>query len=591
MSPLRETTRGELFAFLVVVLVIIPAGAYLCQKMQAHGLTMEVEQMTGKLQSMKTRTVCFGRFLVDVPSDAELSYRAARVAGWSIEIDPSESDAAFDERLESMNARLRNAKNERDMPSLESSSIIEHDGLRGRLFQYGREWTKVRRSGQKVEIVDVSADAMVRGNSLSVAFSRRSVPLEQIGGLAQQIKQVRTLAPDEIPTEPGFCYGGLLVKDPLTSEQAETVTMFIHLKSHPDISFYMTTAAGTRPDPETLLQRDDKNTAYREFPGQFHTLRRGKRTLGDLAGEEILQRVTERNGTVAQSFCWELTGSEDNVYLPFLYFELGSGYGEDDRSVNSSMKDAEMIALWDRILSSLRVRPTGGAKPKAEPPIPPQLNTQALANTPCPASGLWKCGDGGNGVVVENGDIQHFEKGVRMPQAVLLAPPTLAQRLTGQRTRFKNRSATVWTLVGRRATARPFGTSETTMTSASGTGSTIELGTIAATGERCPASGWWICAEPGALDNTQWFRQGDLLPTATFPLPRTWFEQLRREPAAYTTRSVWKLLRHAPAPTNPSSDLEAASGNIAAVLPDQQGEQEASPTKADADSTKGRGHA
>ncbi|MYN19959.1 hypothetical protein GTP81_24760 [Rugamonas sp. FT107W] len=43
--------------------------------------------------------------------------------------------------------------------------------------------------------------------------------------------------------------------------------------------------------------------------------------------------------------------------------EFDTGHGQPGKPVNSSLSDAEALALWDKISSSLRRRPVGGSKP------------------------------------------------------------------------------------------------------------------------------------------------------------------------------------------------------------------------------------
>jgi hypothetical protein len=76
---------------------------------------------------------------------------------------------------------------------------------------------------------------------------------------------------------------------------------------------------------------------------------------------------------------------------------------------------------------------------------------------------------------------------------------------------------------------------------------TVQLGNYVRTGEVCPASGWWRCEEPHALDGTRWFARGSLLPTATFQVPVGVFGK-SAGPELIQRRSVWQLVRQAESP-------------------------------------------
>jgi len=55
---------------------------------------------------------------------------------------------------------------------------------------------------------------------------------------------------------------------------------------------------------------------------------------------------------------WELIHNKtDNVFTPLMSFELSTGHGQPGATVDSSLTDAQALVLWDKMLSSLRIRP------------------------------------------------------------------------------------------------------------------------------------------------------------------------------------------------------------------------------------------
>lgn len=190
-------------------------------------------------------------------------------------------------------------------------------------------------------------------------------------------------------------------------------------------------------------------------------------------------------------------------------------------------------------------------------PMPIPIGTDALAGEICPQSGWWRCGDGDNGTGVMGGQRQYIKQGDRMPQALLLPSPSLWERVRGLQPSFEAKDRTSWTLVDKRtrkrvppslrlADAMPAApvALEAKWGDALADTITLPAGSFATTGSPCPASGWWRCEEPNALDGTRWFAQGGLLPPATFALPPGVFGKTQ----AIQRRSVWQLMRHASAP-------------------------------------------
>jgi hypothetical protein len=86
----------------------------------------------------------------------------------------------------------------------------------------------------------------------------------------------------------------------------------------------------------------------------------------------------------------------------------------------------------------------------------------------------------------------------------------------------------------------------------------VPVGSFAATGLPCPASGWWRCEDPRALDGTRWFASGSLLPSATFAVPAGAFGRSAHSPRSIERRGAWRLVRLADAPREVGSDGESA---------------------------------
>ncbi|MDD5707395.1 MAG: T6SS immunity protein Tli4 family protein, partial [Kiritimatiellae bacterium] len=76
--------------------------------------------------------------------------------------------------------------------------------------------------------------AYVHTHRTSLDFSAKSLDENDTRELVQIVSQVKPLTEGEIPTEPGFCFGRAMIKDPLLASQLERVTMFLSIKEHPD---------------------------------------------------------------------------------------------------------------------------------------------------------------------------------------------------------------------------------------------------------------------------------------------------------------------------------------------------------------------
>jgi hypothetical protein len=161
---------------------------------------------------------------------------------------------------------------------------------------------------------------------------------------------------------------------------------------------------------------------------------------------------------------------------------------------------------------------------------------------------------------VYGGQVQYLRKGDRMPQALLLPRQNLWQKVRGIQPSIESTQPTAWKLVDKRQRPRP--PAGLPLAQPGVPGGSLELaadrvrvaaiGAYVRTGDPCPASGWWRCDDPHALDGTRWFARGSLLPVATFQVPTGVFSR-PGGPEFIQRRSGWQLMRHADAAPMASS--------------------------------------
>lgn len=407
------------------------------RKVQAAFLNHQVTNMTAEMQDLKMKPTCVGRFVIDLPADAEVSYRGAMVAGWSI-VTYEETDEHFTARLEERENQLSGQKNERGMPSLESTRKFDGRGLHGKVLVFDRQWIPGLPHEPITEAV--KAEAMIRVQKHSFNLSMKYVNDNDLQELTKLVTQFRSREENEIPAEAGFCFDGGFITEPLKVEQSERTTLFVGLNGHPDVSIALSMIAGITT-PKTLLQRDADAPTIDANRSRFHTLRRGARALNGEPGEEILDRVHEFNGNYCHSFMWELIHNKtDTVFTPQMSFELSTGHSESGTTVDSSLTDAQALTLWDKMLSSLRVRPVVVAEPVAVTPTQATIGTRANSGMACPTSGWWHCV---NSLAQDN--THWFQCGQILPKASLQRQQSILDRLKG--TPDLRSKPTVWEFV------------------------------------------------------------------------------------------------------------------------------------------------
>lgn len=532
--------------------------SFLANSVQTVQDKQKVAKMTDKM-----KTVCVGRFLIDLPVEAQVDIQSGFVGGFDIDSADDETEEDFDQRLDQLEAAVAAGDDAKPL-RIEAIKAFAEDDIRGKVVVYDRQRGQTLADNRVVEIEDVSVTGIARVQGMSVKASAKHRSLDVGPRLERTLRQIRTLDPGEIPPEEGFCINRAIVRDPFDHKGNESVVMFAGLPGHPDVNIVLSSMAGTDPAPG-LLARHERTMTRQPLIMRlaFTHLRELPRTINDLTGDELVMRVREPNFTTGYSFQWEMTGQQDDLYAPLLSLELESGANRvpGGRPVQSTLSEDAMFDLWERIAGSIRVRPTAPHKTAPEA-VTMRLGSGALAGDICPQTGWWQCGDGDRATGVLGGERQFMQQGQRMPQALLLPQPTVWQRLRGMQPSFESARPTLWTLADKRHGVRlspsnvleqAISGSDLRLVPASGVPAAhaeTPIGSVAKTGAACPASGWWRCQDSHALDGTRWFGAGSLLPAATFRAQL--HGRASTHPAWIHRRSAWQLVRHAGAATEPA---------------------------------------
>lgn len=322
----------------------------------------------------KMKTVCVGRFLIDLPGEAQISLGGTNIDGFDISAF-DETKEEFQQRVAEREAQLIAAP-ERPGGGKKLESVMNVDsasGLVGKIFMHSRTVDEgTQANGLEIEryrYEGITTEALVHSHCVSVDLSSENRGIEWMNDLPKLVSKLVTNPDSRIPKEPGFCTDRAYFRDPLTADQGERLTMFARLPSHPDIDFMLILSAGLKPDAQGLLKRSRSSGAWLSLLQRMRvsTLRAARRKLAGLPGEELVRSVVEDNDARVYTFRWEVNGTEDNVLIPHFVFTMHTG-NADYGPVQSSLSADAALALWDKILSSIRIRPVEQNKRGA--PVP-----------------------------------------------------------------------------------------------------------------------------------------------------------------------------------------------------------------------------
>jgi hypothetical protein len=545
-------------ALTIALLLILAVFLYIASHSIATTRRSNMDPLPPKLQSMfaKTKTVCVGRYLIDVPVSAEVVYGPARVDFDLIRlIDKAQG---FPELIA---ARLAEVENERDFAY---GPLKTKDSLVGKVIDGAVPGQKVvfgvgKATGDFYNLhsyLKVGRDVYVQEATTPPEAEEYEKSIRIFNMVA---KVLRPRGNDEIPSESGFCMDGAIALD--TPEPLiEAVTLGVRLKEVPDVHFSISmTAKDVLVESDALEPRfvqaeeDARQEGFGGWFSRIKMLRRGRREIDGWTGYEILaHKPAQKAEGESHEFVFLSQGEPKNVYRPLLDIQLNTGVKDDQTGARPpSVTDDEAVAIWDRIVGSIRVRPTGAAKPVGTTPATDKpVGTLGAAGETCPQSGWWQCTDGRGKVDVSGGRTQYFRVGEQLPQALLLLPQSLWQKTRGEQATFQSKIPSSWKLADRRKNPR---SAPAKLLAAAGPRSTdvapsinrdgLVIGLTLASGAPCAASGWWRCNEPGSLDGSRWFAEGEILPPASKAVELTVLEKMKGAAPVVRAPANWELVR------------------------------------------------
>ena len=297
-------------------------------------------------------TVPAGRFLIDIPGEATLSWgrQGYEYAGPFIEVFPAAEPGLV---LELMEARAKAL----EIPHSKGGNQLLKKQI-GKIkfswfiFYWKNEFFKGR-------FLKVNGYFWRDGQGFIFQTGCRADPADMdlaIEVMEREFNKVKIRDSREIPEVPGFCIENAIFQGKPAGQPKENLAMHIHLPTHPDVflCFRTDTVSEQVANGTKLLDRGTKDPFVIRLVTGIRRLRGQERRVGPYEGQEFVERVREPNFGVGYSFMWEYPGVGESATSPSLHLEMMTGHGEPP--VNSSLNRKDAMALWDKVLDSIRYR-------------------------------------------------------------------------------------------------------------------------------------------------------------------------------------------------------------------------------------------
>lgn len=356
----KATTWLKRGSILVVVLVVLASIFRNSQSYTYKETTVpEPVKLSLRLQTLfeKTKILCFGRYAIEVPQEAQLIHGNA-VLNSEIEIIVGGLEQAK-RRADEEFKKIRREHDTAEITYFGPGPTADSWQMRYFESKYHKEDNTLffNTYVSKGHLTFVLGDAISQGETEGMVIARQ----------LSQAESLRLLAADEVPAEPGYCIDHGFVASNRYVDQ-ETISAGIYLPSLPDVTFSVSSNKDAYADYDKSefeqIKREELSLLARikgaqKIQGALYpkrdVLREGKRDVQHWKGEESL--ILRPDGT--HDFEWAFVGTPTDVANPSEFHAVMFTKVANNMvgaAKKASVSNDEAVALWDKLLSGLKFR-------------------------------------------------------------------------------------------------------------------------------------------------------------------------------------------------------------------------------------------
>jgi hypothetical protein len=380
------------------VLTAAPFLLAACDPTPRQWKTPNMTTLTPRLQPMfeKTKTVCFGRFMVDVPVSTTVVWGGVDVPlGVSIYPDGADEVKTLAQKF---------------IDELKSEKAINHDNasLLLSVEDMAQPEGKIVTGYEDFQSINgLKINGYFRLNNDGIVIDARPLREDKDGTIADiksMTRRLRQRSDNEVPTEPGNCIENAFMPDSPDDEKnhpGELINIGFRLKEFPDTHLSIQIHPSNPYDSERSslkaqwkrIKEDPATPEEQKALANTKFFRESPRQIQDWKiGYEVLTRIPDEEGVHSyHDFQARFTGVPHDPFKPYADIQFQTGVADNAAgATKASLTDEEAIAVWDKITSTIRVRPTNAMPLKNAGTDPqPQLPLGELAATGrvCPQTG------------------------------------------------------------------------------------------------------------------------------------------------------------------------------------------------------------
>jgi hypothetical protein len=366
----RAVLVGGCFALMLAMPLVACSKKYTYKE----NAVPEAVALSQRLKNLfkETKLVCFGRYALAVPEEAQLIWGSA---SFPSQIDIYQGNReAIKELVDNDIAKIRRANKTAEITYNNRGPIEDSWQFRYYKSKAAKELNLhfFNTYINKADLVFLLGGAVEKGQTEDQAAAQE----------ANRAKTLRLRTEDDIPSEEGYCIEHGFMASSFYGDQ-EMVSAGIYLPSLPDVTFSISSNkdaysdyskeefARMKVEELSLLARirQAQEQQGSNYPDRT-VLREGRRDVQHWHGEESL--IRRPDGT--HDFEWGFVGTPKDVANPS---EFGVAmFTKVEHNVvgaakAASLSDDEAVALWDKLLSGLKFRVKVPGAPEGSYFLPP----------------------------------------------------------------------------------------------------------------------------------------------------------------------------------------------------------------------------
>lgn len=348
------TTLNQFTNRIAVALVAFSVGMAACSKSNPSELPMTTPVMHD------TRPWCIGRFVVDLPHDAEVYNQEYKYMGYSIDVAKNLGQQEFVRRVE---AREHELKTKLRVDPHNSFSPTKtpwlHQAVQpndySRLFVFGRYDVPPAELSYDVEGYAWSHDTQFTlKNKFGDGYDQSAVQ-----NASEILRNIRPRDEGDVPNDGAFCFNGGLIGGKQLPAFDATVAAGLVPGRPSNLIVKLRESVAADQKASLLSGLSEFEAQLKPYAGHYKVLRKGKRQVAGIQAEEILVDIHE-DGVQKYQFYLLAAGVEGDPSKPHTAIQLL--FGAEPDAVNpasvttSPVNEEQAVQAWDTVLNSFHYR-------------------------------------------------------------------------------------------------------------------------------------------------------------------------------------------------------------------------------------------